>query len=97
MGVRGRGGIVCMTGIVGDKWSFDNFAPMNSIPTAVCLTSYAGEAPDFMAMPFGELVGQVEKGELKVQVGKVFKLGEIVEAHRMMEANTAGGKIVVMT
>ena len=27
-------GIVCMTGIVGNKWSFDNFAPMEAIPTA---------------------------------------------------------------
>ena len=27
-------GIVCMTGIVGNKWSFENFAPMEAIPTA---------------------------------------------------------------
>jgi len=25
-----QGGIVCMTGIVGNKWSFDNFAPMEA-------------------------------------------------------------------
>src|SRR5258707_6734854 len=37
-------GIVCMTGIVGNKWSFDNFAPMEAIPTAVSLTTYAGES-----------------------------------------------------
>src|SRR5215470_4644938 len=30
-------GIVCMTGIVGDKWSFDNFGPMEVIPTAISL------------------------------------------------------------
>jgi NADPH:quinone reductase-like Zn-dependent oxidoreductase len=41
-------GIVCMTGIVGNKWSFDNFAPMEAIPTAVSLTTYAGESEDFM-------------------------------------------------
>ena len=39
-----QGGIVCMTGIVGNQWAFKEFAPMQSIPTAVCLTSYAGEA-----------------------------------------------------
>jgi NADPH:quinone reductase-like Zn-dependent oxidoreductase len=27
-------GIVCMTGIVGNQWSFDDFAPMEAIPTA---------------------------------------------------------------
>ena len=91
-----EGGIVCMTGIVGNKWSFDNFAPMDAIPTAVCLTSYAGEVEDFMATPLQELCDQVEAGQLHVQIGKVFHLDEIVEAHRLMESNKAGGKIVVL-
>jgi NADPH:quinone reductase-like Zn-dependent oxidoreductase len=30
-----QGGIVCMTGMVGNKWSFDDFAPMEVIATAV--------------------------------------------------------------
>lgn len=46
-------------------------------------------------MPLQELVEQVEQGDLKVPIGKVFKLDEIVEAHKLMDANTAGGKIVV--
>ena len=92
-----QGGIVCMTGIVGNKWSFDNFDPMEFIPTGVGLTSYAGEAEDFMSMPLGELVEQVASGGLQVQVGRVFRLDEIVEAHRCMEENKAGGKIVVLT
>jgi hypothetical protein len=33
-----------MTGTVGNKWPFDNFSPMDVIPTAVSLTVYAGEA-----------------------------------------------------
>jgi NADPH:quinone reductase-like Zn-dependent oxidoreductase len=90
-------GIVCMTGIVGNKWSFDNFAPMEAIPTAVCLTSYAGESDDFMRTPLDELVEQIAAGTLHVQVGKTFHLNEIVEAHRCMEENKAGGKIVVLT
>ncbi len=92
-----QGGIVCMTGIVGNKWSFGDFAPMEAIPTAVCLTSYAGESEDFMRMPLEELAQQIATGKLHVQVGKVFRLGEIVEAHRCMEENKAGGKIVVLT
>lgn len=92
-----QGGIVCMTGIVGNQWSFENFSPMEAIPTAVCLTSYAGEAEDFMHMPLQELVDQVAAGSLQVQVGKVFRLDDIVEAHRCMDENKAGGKIVVLT
>ena len=92
-----QGGVVCMTGIVGNKWSFENFAPMEAIPTAVRLTSYAGESDDFMRTPIEDLAAQIASGTLRVQVGKVFRLDEIVEAHRCMEENKAGGKIVVLT
>jgi NADPH:quinone reductase-like Zn-dependent oxidoreductase len=92
-----QGGIVCMTGIVGNKWSFDHFAPMELIPTGVCLTAYAGESEDFMRTPLNDLAKQIEAGELHIQIGKIFHLDEIVEAHRLMEENNAGGKIVVLT
>ena len=90
-------GIVCMTGMVGNKWSFDDFSPMDVIPTSVCLTTYDGGPEDFMRTPLDELVERVAAGTLRVQVGKVFKLDDIVEAHRCMEENKAGGKIVVLT
>src|SRR6267154_2001101 len=90
-------GIVCMTGIVGNKWSFDNFAPMEAIPTAVSLTTYAGESEDFMRTPLEELVEHIAAGTLHVQVGRIFHLDEFVGAHRCMEENKAGGKIVVLT
>jgi NADPH:quinone reductase-like Zn-dependent oxidoreductase len=92
-----RRGIVCMTGIVGNRWSFDDFAPMDDIPTAVSLTSYSGGSAEFMASPLDELARQVAAGTLRVQVGKTFMLDEIVEAHRCMEQNQAAGKIVVLT
>ena len=90
-------GIVCMTGMVGNKWSFDDFSPMEVIPTSVCLTTYDGGPEDFMLTPLDELVEQVVAGTLRVQIGRVFKLDDIVEAHRCMEDNKAGGKIVVLT
>jgi NADPH:quinone reductase-like Zn-dependent oxidoreductase len=91
------GGSCCMAGMVGNKWAIENFVPMDAIPTAVSLTTYSGEPEDFMAMPLDELTQQVKDGRLKLKIGKVFKLDEIVEAHRAMEQNTAGGKIVVLT
>jgi NADPH:quinone reductase-like Zn-dependent oxidoreductase len=90
-------GIVCVTGMVGNSWSFENFSPMEAIPTSVCLTTYAGEAEDFVRTPLEELSEQVASGKLHVQIGRVFTLDEIVEAHRCMEENRAGGKIVVLT
>ncbi|MBV9542969.1 MAG: zinc-binding dehydrogenase [Chloroflexi bacterium] len=90
-------GIVCMTGMVGNKWSFDEFSPMDVIPTSVCLTTYDGGPADFMLTPLDELADQVAAGTLRVQVGRVFNLDDIIEAHRCMEENKAGGKIVVLT
>jgi NADPH:quinone reductase-like Zn-dependent oxidoreductase len=92
-----EGGIVCWTGIVGNKWSFEQFAPMDVIPTAVCLTVYAGESADFMATPLQDIVNQVAEGSMRVAVGRVFHIDEIVDAHRLMEENNAGGKIVILT
>jgi NADPH:quinone reductase-like Zn-dependent oxidoreductase len=92
-----EGGSACMTGMVGNAWNFEKFSPMESIPTAVNLTTYAGGPEDFMATPLEELAAQIKEGTLKVKIGKVFRLDEIVEAHRVMEENTAGGKIVVLT
>ena len=90
-------GVVCMTGMVGNKWSFDSFSPMDVIPTAVSLTTYDGGAEDFMLTPLEDLVERIAARQLPVQVGRVFKLDQIVEAHRCMEENKAGGKIVVLT
>ncbi|MCJ1474919.1 hypothetical protein MMC13_003579 [Lambiella insularis] len=92
-----EGGIVCMTGMVGGKWSFDQFAPMDYIPTAVGLTTYTGGNEDFMATPLEEMAKQIKQSTLKIQIGKVFHLDQIVEAHRTMDENKAGGKIVVLT
>jgi NADPH:quinone reductase-like Zn-dependent oxidoreductase len=50
-----------------------------------------------MLTPLDQLAEQVAEGELHVQVGRVFRLDEIAEAHRCMEDNKAGGKIVVLT
>ncbi|MBZ5666669.1 MAG: hypothetical protein LAO30_18935 [Acidobacteriia bacterium] len=60
---------------------------MDAIPTAVSLTTYAGESEDFMRTPLQELVDQRQD----------FHPDQIVEAHRSMEENKAGGKIVVLT
>jgi NADPH:quinone reductase-like Zn-dependent oxidoreductase len=90
-------GVVCMTGMVGDEWELRNFSPMGAIPTAVSLTTYAGGADDFVNTPLQSVVQEVEAGRIKPRIGRVFQLDDIIEAHRCMENNAAGGKIVVLT
>ena len=53
-----RNGVVCMTGMVSNKWDFERFAPMEAIPTSVCLTTYAGTAEDFVTTPLQEFVSE---------------------------------------
>ncbi len=89
-------GLVCMTGMVGNAWSIDDFSPMETIPTAVGLTTYDGGPRDFMRTPLQELTDQIAAGTLRIQIGKTFPLDGIVEAHRLMEAGKAGGKIVIL-
>ena len=92
-----RHGAVCMTGMVGNAWEFDRFTPMGAIPSTVSLTTYAGESTDFMATPLQMVANEVEAGHMTPKIGAVFRLDAIVEAHRRMEENAAGGKIVVLT
>ena len=48
-----------MTGIVGNQWSFDSFAPMEAIPSAVGLTVYTRESPDIKPTPHQHLAQQI--------------------------------------
>jgi NADPH:quinone reductase-like Zn-dependent oxidoreductase len=92
-----KGGAVCMSGMVGNSWSLPNFSPMESIPTAVNLTTYSGGSEEFMQTPLDQLCKQVLNGTLTIPIGMRFKLDQIVEAHQCMEDNKAQGKIVVLT
>lgn len=92
----GRGGIVCMTGILGGSWVLNDFHPMGDVPTGVKLTSYSGEAADLTPVQLQEYLAMVAGKELDVKTGPIFQFEDLVEAHRMMDANQAGGKIVVM-
>jgi len=90
-----RGGIVCMTGILGGKWTLSEFHPMGDIPTGVKLTSYSGEASDISAERLQHYVSLVESGELRLKMGPRFEFNRLPEAHAMMDNNLANGKIVI--
>ena len=90
-----RGGIVCMTGILGGKWVLSAFRPMGDVPTGVKLTSYAGESSDITPQQLQEYVSLVESGKLTLKLGPSFPFEKLQEAHTLMDENRANGKIVV--
>jgi NADPH:quinone reductase len=47
-------------------------------------------------VPLQEIAQKVAAGRLKAKPSRVFTFEEIHEAHRVMEANEAGGKTVVI-
>lgn len=80
-----------MTGVVGNSWAINDFKPMEAIPAASHLTSYASGPVEFQDTPLEELAQQVKTGKLRIPIGKVFKIDDIVEAHRTMDSHKAGG------
>ena len=54
-----------MTGILGGKWTLENFQPMGDIPSTVKLTSYSGEASDLSIEQFQEYLNLIEEGRLR--------------------------------
>lgn len=90
-----RGGIVCMTGILGGEWVLSKFQPMGDIPTGVKLTSYSGESADISIAQMQKYVSLVEAGKVTPRVGPRFAFDDLQEAHSLMDDNLANGKIVV--
>jgi NADPH2:quinone reductase len=48
-----------------------------------------------LAIPFGDIVAKAEAGVSQAKPARVFAFEEIADAHRVMEAGEAAGKLVV--
>ena len=90
------GGTGCMTGMLAERWSIPDFAPMEFIPATVHLTVYDSGQLTSSAEVFQHFIHALEAGRIKLSVRSVFTFDEIVAAHRFMESNQGAGKIVVL-
>lgn len=90
-----KGGILCMSGILGGEWSFKDFAPMDFIPSGSYLTIY--DSQNISVRRLNEMFTFVAEHNIRPLISKVFRLDEIAAAHSLMESNNADGKIVVTT
>lgn len=91
-----QGGTVCFTGMLSDQWTIPEFYPMDWLPNGVRLTAYSGEADGLPAPVLQEYLDAVGTGAAPVPVGRVYRMSDIVQAHRDLEANVVGGKAVVV-
>jgi NADPH:quinone reductase-like Zn-dependent oxidoreductase len=96
-----RHGRVCQAGFLGGAAPIDGFSPFSHMPVAVEFSFFGsfmfGEAGlPLSRVPLQEIVDRVACGLYRAKPARVFAFAEIAQAHRLMESNEAGGKIVVV-
>ena len=96
-----RGGSACLAGWLGGLAPIANFNPLLQMASGVYLTffgSFVFGTPGFPLsdVPLQSIANDIAAGRYKAKPSRVFKFEEIREAHRVMEANEAKGKMVVV-
>jgi NADPH:quinone reductase len=95
-----RGGTACLAGWLGGLDPIGDFNPLLRMASGVNLNffgSFVFGTPGFPLsdVPLQDIAHQVADGKLDAKPSRVFSFDQIHEAHRVMEAGEAGGKMVV--
>jgi NADPH:quinone reductase len=96
-----RGGRACLAGWLGGLAPIKEFNPLAQMASGIYLTFFASFAfgtPGFPLsdVPLQSIAKDVAAGRYKAKPSRIFRFEDIREAHRVMEANEAGGKMVVV-
>jgi len=96
-----RGGRSCLAGWLGGLAPIPDFNPLLQTASGVYLTffgSFVFGTPGFPLsdVPLQQIAADAAAGRLDVKPTRIFRFEEIHEAHRVMEANEARGKMVVV-
>lgn len=92
-----RGGTVCVAGSL-SGWLIPDFEPIAVIPSGTKLTAFHSDTVKGSAGApvLQRIVDEVEAGVYRPNLDRVFRLDDIVAAHRYMETDQATGKLVVL-
>jgi len=94
-------GGVCLVGFLGGLAPIADFDPLIDLPSGVRLTTFASafvlgnEYFPTTRVPLQEIVDKASRGVFQAKPARVFKLDQIIDAHRLMDAGHADGKLVV--
>ncbi len=98
--VRAKGR-VCQIGFLAGLEPVEDFNPVADLPSGVQLSTFASafvlgdEHFPTAEVPLQEIVEKAGRGVFAAKPVRVFKLEQIVDAHRLMDSGAAGGKLVV--
>jgi len=96
-----RGGRACLAGWLGGLAPIADFNPLLQMASGVYLTFFGSFVFGTPGFPLSDVLlrdiaRQVAAGRLRAKPSRIFRFEEIREAHRVMEANEAAGKMVVV-
>ncbi|CQD04058.1 zinc-containing alcohol dehydrogenase superfamily protein [Mycobacterium europaeum] len=96
-----RGGTACLAGWLGGLDPIGDFNPLLRMASGVnwnFFGSFVFGAPGFPLsdVPLQAIARQVAEGTLEAKPSRAFSFDQVREAHRVMEAGEAGGKMVVV-
>ena len=96
-----RGGKVCLAGWLGGLDPIPDFNPLLQMASGVYLTffgSFVFGTPQFPVsdVPLQAIATDIAAGKFQAKPSRIFRFDALREAHRVMEANEAKGKMVVV-
>ncbi|WP_199179971.1 zinc-binding dehydrogenase [Chromobacterium sinusclupearum] len=96
-----RNGRVCVAGFLGGHEPIAAFDPMAHLPSGRHLSFFAsalvfgGAEYPLGEIPFQQIIEWAENGDIPAKPASVFPFEDIQAAHRLLDEQAAGGKIVV--
>ena len=90
-----EGGIICVTGLLGGKWTLDDFDPLEDLPANGYLTAF--HSGNVTERSLQEMLDYVETHKVDCRPEKVFDLSEMAKAHEYLGSSRSFGKVVVMS
>ncbi len=96
-----RGGRACFAGWLGGLAPIHDFNPLLQMASGVYLTffgSFVFGTPGFPVsdVPLQGIAADIAAGRYQAKPSRVFRFEDIRDAHRVMDANQANGKLVVV-
>lgn len=88
-----QGGVVCVTGILGNVFALNHFDPIKHIPNGVYLTGFHSNWPTQEVM--NDIFSFIKEHQLQPKVGAVYSFENIREACMALDSGCVDGKIVV--